>query len=103
MTQPKKTRGRPPVLTEEEQTARRREKDRAKSKRKYAEKREAQIEKAAKESSTLRSHPDGLAALLVDDEREDTLSELQCCQVEPVQRPILPKPIIVDCYHDEPP
>jgi hypothetical protein len=102
MTQPKKTRGRPSVLTEEERTARRREKDRAKSKRIYAEKREAQIEKAAKESSTLRSHPDGLATLLVDVEREDALSELQRCEVEPVQRPILPKPILVDCHDDEP-
>lgn len=53
-----------------------------------------QIERAAKESSMLRSHPDGLAMLLVDDEREDILSELERYEVEPVQHPILPKPII---------
>ena len=99
-TELKKKRGRPSVLTNEERKVRRRERDKAKSKKKYEEKRQGQIEKATKESLALRSHPDGLATLFVDDEREGALTELQQCDVELVQRPILPKPIVIEVGYD---
>ena len=90
-------RGRPSsALSEEERKAKRKERDSIRLKKKYAEKRQAQIEEAAKESSRLRNHPDGFATLLVDEERTEALSQLEQTEVEPVYRPILPKSIVVE-------